>query len=332
MRKSTLLLLAICLCGLLAAADEIPELTPCTVSDAYLGQRVRVTGTIEFVDPGDHDFMYADLEEFPCRMGVAFDRILASTWPGGPPEFVVGASIVATGILTLGATPNRPEISHFLVELTEMPLISRGDSSLEGTGADQPPCAYGAEDLDEVSVEGTMVWFDDSKAAGIYAELLTMDGCLAILWVERDYWDTWSGEERVRMAPGHPVRVTGLLTTVLGDKTVDLADPPELLARAIAPCEASSSNVGRMLVIEGMVGFIDKSDPEGTYLEIGAEDCYLGVWIASEDLATWTADDLDLLSLGSEALAAGPLREMPGPGGAELILELAGTLFPIEPL
>jgi len=334
MRKMALVLVLIAICSgslFVLSTYGIPDLTPCTVSAEYLGQIVRVTGIIGFVDEPDRDALYADVEEFPCRIGIAFDRILAMTWPGGSPSLEVGATIVATGTLTENVVPQRMELVHFVVEVTEKPIITGNGSASDGPESADPPCTYAAEEMDTVSAEGMMVVFDDSKAAGIFAKLVTTDGCLATLWVERAYWNQWSAEEQVRLTPGYPVQATGLLTTVQGIKTIDLADPPELLAEVIVPCEASEDDVDKMLLMEGTVGFIDTSDPDGTYIEIGTQDCYIGVWIAREEIETWTADQLDVLSLGTEVVAIGYLRAFPGLGGVELILELASELSPIEP-
>lgn len=304
-----LVLIAICSGSLLVLSEnEIPELTPCTVSSEYLGQVVSVAGIIGFIDDSDPDAMYSDVEEFPCRIGIAFDRILAISWPGGAPNLEVGASIVAIGTLTRNVVPQRPELSHFVVEVTEKPIITSGEESSPGSESAEPRCTYTVEEMETVSAEGTVVFFDDSKAAGIFVELVTVDGCLTTIWVERDYWNQWLAEEQVRLTPGYPVRVIGLLTTVQGIATIDLADPPELLAQVTIPCEAFDEEIDKMLLVEGTVGFIDTSDPEGMYIEIGTQDCYIGVWIATEEIETWTAVQLDLLNLGTEVVATGYLR------------------------
>jgi hypothetical protein len=78
-----------------------------------------------------------------------------------------------------------------------------------------------------VQAEGEITFIDDSRAAGLYAELESGD-CIIRLWVDRTRWNTWSADEQALFSVGKPMAVDGILTLVLNEPVVDLSMPPRL--------------------------------------------------------------------------------------------------------
>ena len=144
----------------------------------------------------------------------------------------MGAQIVVEGQLDKLPLPARPDEYQYVVALSAPPTllnevaleIAPDESALASLQG--PPCDFSSfEALEPISFSGTLVAIDDSAAAGIAGEL-ERDGCHVRLWIESRYWDEWSQAERARFAEGEGITVDGILTYVLGEAVIDLADPP----------------------------------------------------------------------------------------------------------
>ena len=136
--------------------------------------------------------------------------------------------------MTEAPLPARPNEFQFIVELTAPPqllnetkLASRPEAESALAPLSGPGCDFSSfEAMEPLQVSGELLQIDDSAAAGVAAELVRED-CHARLWVERRYWDDWSQAERNQFEPGQRLTVEGLLTYVLGEAVIDIADPPQ---------------------------------------------------------------------------------------------------------
>lgn len=206
---------------------------PCELTEDQVGQRVQVGGVVAFVDDVDPEWLYADLEADGCRVGITVETRTHQTWNEvEQATFTVGAQIVVQGYLASYPMPARPDEYQLIVELeappqalaqipalagTEVPSLA----PLIGTACDLSHVDY----LDDLRVEGEIVFVDDNAAAGLYAEL-DQDGCSVRIWVERTRWDTWSAAEQALFYVGETVALEGILTDVLHEPFLDLSLPP----------------------------------------------------------------------------------------------------------
>jgi len=207
--------------------------SPCELKEDQLGQRVEVGGVVAFVDDADPRWLYADLEADGCRVGITVESRTHRAWSEAEQAtFTVGAQIVVGGYLASYPMPARPDEYQLIVELeappqalaqipalagTEMPSLA----PLLGMECDLSHVAY----LDDLRVEGEIIFVDDRAAAGLYAEL-DQDGCSVRIWVERTRWDTWSAAEQGLFSVGETVVLEGILTDVLHEPFLDLSIPP----------------------------------------------------------------------------------------------------------
>jgi len=208
--------------------------TPCGLDTTQIGQIVEVAGEIAFLDDMDPEGIYADLEAEGCRVGLWMERRNLATWfPESDEPIVVGAQVLVSGQLTEQSLPARPEEKQLVIEVTSMPRLLGPpinaelweDSRLPPLKG--PACSVSESELwRDTAVTGVIRFVDDSKAAGIYGELET-DGCFMRLWVERTRWDTWNDGDKQMFSAGIEVGVSGIMTKVLGEPTLDLSLPPE---------------------------------------------------------------------------------------------------------
>lgn len=235
LRISVLPLLA----GMLMACGpklELPEgvLSACDVELEPLGSTVRVGGEINFLDDSIPGEIYADLESGGCRVGITLRSEMLDSWGAQAQEAIqMGAQIIIEGRLDELPLPARPDEFQYVVAVQTPPMLIN-ETSLKDSSVEEPPLpplSGPACDLSEhqtmerISWEGQLVAVDDSAAAGVSGEL-EQDGCHIRIWIEARYWDGWSQSERARFSVGEEIKVEGLLTSVLGEAVIDIADPP----------------------------------------------------------------------------------------------------------
>ena len=237
--KRTTILLCTLLCVLLITACgsslELPDgvLTPCDVETEPLGSIVEVGGEIRFIDDSFPDELYADLEADGCRIGLTVKTGTMQSWGAEAEDALqMGAQLVIRGRLDEIPLPARPDEFQFVVALEEPPqllneaaLAEQPESETSLAPLQGPACDLSDYESGEmITLEGQLIAVDESAAAGIAGELVS-DGCHVRLWVERRFWDEWTETEKVRFASGGDIQVDGLLTYVLNEAVVDIADP-----------------------------------------------------------------------------------------------------------
>jgi hypothetical protein len=202
--------------------------SPCEYSENEIGDRVNVSGMLEFVDTTAPDGWYADLERDNCRIGIWIESIFLDEWQTSSPEvFKEGAVVVFEGTLTSYPLPDRPEEHQLIVEVDQQPVgLLDSTAEISEVGHAMPACEYqGRESGEEVSAEGEVILVDASAAAGVYLEM-DEAGCYKRIWIESRFFDEWSSEQQNMIAVGNEIIVTGKLTVVRGEPTVDIKDPP----------------------------------------------------------------------------------------------------------
>ncbi|MFC1913575.1 hypothetical protein ACFLX7_05245 [Chloroflexota bacterium] len=216
------------------ADEDSYHYSPCSLSTEMVGQSVKAVGEIAFVDNTDPDGVYADLEEDSCRVGIWVSMEQLQEWTESMEgNFVIGAKIAVAGLLTEVPMPARPEDKQLVIELSSLPrllgtpaYIGPESSEIALPPLDKPAYRFNEDDLwQDIRVAGIITFVDDSKAAGLYAEMDREDHVLR-LWVERTRWNTWDEDGQADFSAGKSVVVDGILTLVLNEPVVDLSVPP----------------------------------------------------------------------------------------------------------
>jgi hypothetical protein len=215
---------------------ELPEgvPSPCDIEQEPLGSMAKVGGEINFLDDSIPGEIYADLEADGCRIGLTVRTETLDGWgPQAKEAIQMGAQIIIEGRLDELPLPARPDEFQYVIALQYPPTLLN-ESSLVDQPPEEPPLASlsgPACDLSEfdamerIAWEGQLVAVDDSAAAGVAGEL-ERDGCHIRFWIEARYWDQWSQAERALFKKGAAIKIDGLLTYVLGEAVIDIADPP----------------------------------------------------------------------------------------------------------
>ena len=216
------------------ADEDSYHYSPCSLSTEMVGQSVKAVGEIAFVDDTDPEGIYADLEEESCRVGIWVSMEQLQGWTDNIEDnFIIGAKIAVAGLLTEVPMPARPEDKQLVIELSSLPrllgtpaYIDSESSEIALPPLDKPAYRFSEDDLwQDIRVSGTVTFVDDSKAAGLYAEMKKEDHVLR-LWIERTRWNTWNEDEQADFSAGKSVVIDGILTLVLNEPVVDLSVPP----------------------------------------------------------------------------------------------------------
>jgi hypothetical protein len=220
-------------CG---SSIQLPEgvLSPCDIEGEPLGSSVKVGGEINFLDDSIPGEIYADLEAEGCRVGLTVPSETLDTWGSTARQAIqMGAQIIIEGRLDELALPGRPDEYQYVVALASPPTLLN-EAALEEQSVEEPvlaelhglACDFSSQEpLEALSIDGELIHVDESAAAGVAGELDRGD-CHVHLWVERRFWDEWSQQEMDRFSVGSSVSVEGILTYVLGEAVLDIADPP----------------------------------------------------------------------------------------------------------
>jgi hypothetical protein len=224
---------------LLAGCAPAPDLpqgvdTPCDLESKPLGSQVQVGGQIEFLDDSLPNELYADLEAEGCRVGIILTTAQLELWGIDARSLQRGAQLLVQGQLTEAPLPARPDEFQLIVELDSAPqtlneaqLASQPEVESALAPLSGPTCDFSSNEvLQPLLVSGELLQVDQSAAAGVAAEL-ERQGCHVRLWVERRYWDEWPQADRDQFSSGQSISVEGLLTYVLGEAVIDIADPPQ---------------------------------------------------------------------------------------------------------
>jgi len=210
--------------------------SPCLLTNAMVGTIVRAAGEVAFVDDTDHEGIYFDLEANDCRVGIWVERDRLYDWNTTEENyFIIGATMVVEGQLTLVPMPARPDDKQLVIELDSpprllgtVPTIDEVNGDYAMPPLDKPSYIFNEQDLwRDIRVRGVITFVDDSKAAGLYGELENENRIIR-LWIERTRWNGWSMEEQENFEVGKSVIIDGILTLVLNEPVVDLSVPPIL--------------------------------------------------------------------------------------------------------
>ena len=84
------------------------------------------------------------------------------------------------------------------------------------------------------------------------------------------------------------------------------------LATGVSPCKITTDMLGRTVSVFGQVTFITHDNPEGSFAEVEAEGCRIGVFIPSRIWDQWDKQQREMLNLGAQLLVSGLLVSFDG--------------------
>jgi len=107
------------------------------------------------------------------------------------------------------------------------------------------------------------------------------------------------------------------------------AEPMEAVApaiEAVSPCEVTDEQLGQEIAVAGQIALVDDADPNGTYAELEASGCRVGVFVPSERWARWSAEQQNVFQAGQQIAIGGTLVSFEG----HLIVDASGPPQAIE--
>lgn len=83
-------------------------------------------------------------------------------------------------------------------------------------------------------------------------------------------------------------------------------------AAGVSPCRITTDMVGQTVSVFGQIAFITHDNPEGSFAELEAEGCKVGVFIPSRISDQWDKQQREMLYLGAQLLVSGLLVSFDG--------------------
>ena len=334
--------------------DETKLEPVCSLNLDRVGEMVRVSGQIVFLEANLPGGVFAQLEEEDCSLGVFVDRDYWNKWKGEEKaRFTVGSWIEVEG--QLGAY-----LGELEVQLTSPALLAAGTQTpTTGTTTLIPKdlCDVGHSLVGQtVTKTGTIVFIDASDQSGQFADL-TGGGCSVGVWADQDQIAGWPSDARSLWLEGVPVVVEGKLTSFGGEVILEISAPlskPEngvpaggLLPPPAAPapngpfseaptdeppsvhdaCALLEPKAGRQVQLIGVTRFVDEADPAGIFLDFAVGDCPVGIIMERRQWQALDSQTRDLFNHGEAVRIEGRLDFFEGALG----LEITGPPVPLEP-
>ena len=100
----------------------------------------------------------------------------------------------------------------------------------------------------------------------------------------------------------------------------------ELPDDVLSPCDLKEEQVGQYVEVGGEIAFVDDTEPNTLYADLEIGNCRVGVSIDNNDFQSWSKNERDSISIGSQIVVAGHLSSYPLPARPEeyqLVVDVA---------
>ena len=203
-----------------AAREVMAAESPCELTLDRVGEKVKVSGQIVFIEKNLPAGVFAKLTQSECTVGLFVDRDYWNSWNEAyRAPFTVGAWVESEGYL--GAY-----LGELEVQMTTPLTVMEGSQVGTPTLIHMTPCEVTSGQVgDLVRLSGYISFIDYSDPNGQFAEL-DGKGCRAGLWADREEILAWSTVAQSLFQVSSSVIVEGVLTTSDGKMIVELVVPP----------------------------------------------------------------------------------------------------------